>query len=139
LTNSFLFDANSILLLFRELDERALDVLLIGSTIPLVYYEIGNALWKECFLLKRIDVEKVARLLSSIFIIIRKMDLIRLEEEEHGTATLNVAGSLNITYYDASYLAAAREFRRTLVTDDEKLIVAAKKLGVRTVESTTFH
>jgi predicted nucleic acid-binding protein len=127
------------LLLFRELDERALDVLLIGSTIPLVYYEIGNALWKECFLLKRIDVEKVARLLSSIFIIIRKMDLIRLEEEEHGTATLNVAGSLNITYYDASYLAAAREFRRTLVTDDEKLIVAAKKLGVRTVESTTFH
>lgn len=139
MTNSFLFDANSILLLFRELDERALDVLLIGSTIPLVYYEIGNALWKECFLLKRIDVEKVARLLSSIFIIIRKMDLIRLEEEEHGTATLNVAGSLNITYYDASYLAAAREFRRTLVTDDEKLIVAAKKLGVRTVESTTFH
>lgn len=134
----FLFDVSSIILLVRELGERAPDLLITGSTILLAYYEAGNAVWKECFLLKRVSAEEAARLLRSIFAIIREMDIVGLEDEELGVAILDVAGSLNTTYYDASYLLAAQELNRTLVTDDERLISAAEKIGVRTIESTAL-
>ena len=39
--------------------------------------------------------------------------------EELGTAILNMAGGLNITYYDAAYLIEAQGLNKTLVTDDE--------------------
>jgi len=138
LISSLLFDASSILLLVRGLGERAPDILVGSSTIPLAYYEAGNAVWRECFLLKRIDENKAAKLLRSIFAIIRKMDIVRLEDEEFGVTILDVAGSLNVTYYDASYLVGARELHKTLVTDDEKLMLVAEKMGIKTIKSTAL-
>jgi len=136
--NDLLFDVSSIMLLVRELGEKAPDLLVTGSTIPLAYYEAGNVVWKECFLLKRMSVEEAARLLRSIFAIIREMDMVRLEDEELSVAVLDIAGSLNVTYYDASYLLAARELHRTLVTDDERLMAAAEKTGIESMESRTL-
>lgn len=49
-----IFDASSVFKLVRELGEKALDLFREGSTISLAYYEIGNALWRWCFLIKRI-------------------------------------------------------------------------------------
>ena len=51
-----LFDASSILTIVRELQGDAPDKLADGTTISLAYYEVGNALWRECFLLKRISL-----------------------------------------------------------------------------------
>ena len=133
-----LFDATSILTLVRELRGKALDTLLEGSTIYLARYEVGNAVWRECFLLKRIAPREAAKLLKSIFAILRAMDVAVLEDEETGVAILNMAGSLNITYYDASYLAEAQRFNKTLVTDDEKLAKAAEKATVKTLTSRTL-
>ncbi len=138
MSEPFLYDVSSIMLLVRELGERAPDLLVTGSTIPLAYYEAGNVVWKECFLHKRMSAEEAAKLLRTIFAVIQEMGIVRLENEELGAAILDLAGSLNVTYYDASYLLAARERRRTLVTDDKGLISAAKKMGIETMESTTF-
>ena len=135
MTDSFLFDAGSILLLVRELGELAPDILLKSSTIPLAYYEVGNAVWKECFLLKRLDVEKAVRLLASVFAIMGEMDVMGFGDERFGVAVLDAAGRLNVTYYDASYLVAAQEQDRILVTDDERLRMAAEKMGLKATKS----
>ena len=139
MTDSLLFDASSILLLVRELGERAPDILLNSSTLSLAYYEVGNAVWKECFLLKRLDVEKATRLLAAVFAIMREMDVIGLGDEKFGVTVLDAAGRLNVTYYDASYLVAAQQHNRILVTDDEKLRTAAEKMSLKTKKSKTLH
>jgi predicted nucleic acid-binding protein len=113
-------------------------VLLENSTISLAYYEAGNAVWRECFLLKRIFPEEAAKLLKSIFTILRAMDVVMLEDEELGAAILSLASRINITYYDAAYLFEAQRFNKILVTDDEKLAEAAENVGVKTLTSKTF-
>lgn len=84
-------------------------------------------------------MEKVERLLGAVFAIIREMDVTVLEDVKFGVAILDVAGRLNVTYYDASYLVAAQEHNRILVTDDEGLRVAAEKMGLKTTKSKTLH
>jgi len=130
-----LFDASSIFTLVRELRGKALDVLLESSTVSLAYYEVGNAVWRECFLLKRIISKEAIKLLESVFALLQAMDVALLEDEELGTAILNMAGKLNLTYYDAAYLIEAQRLNKTLVTDDEKLTKAAKSVGVKTLTS----
>ena len=114
-------------------------MLLESSTVSLAYYEVGNAVWRECFLLKRIIPKEATKLLKSIFAILQAMDVAVLEDEGLGTAILNMAGRLNITYYDAAYLIEAQRLNKTLVTDDEKLTKAAKSVGVKTMTSRTLR
>lgn len=129
-----LFDASSILLLVKKSRSKSPDILLNGSTISLVYYEVGNALWRECSLLQRITLKEAGKLLESIFALVQAMDVAVLDDEKLG-GVLNMAGEQNITFYDASYLAEAQRSNRTLVTDDEKLADAAKIVGVKTLAS----
>lgn len=132
---ALLFDASSLLTLIKELRGRAPDLLLEGSTISLAYYEVGNALWRECFLLQRIGPEEASQLLKAIFAILRAMDVTLLKDEELGNAILKLAGELKITYYDAAYITEAQRSNKILVTDDEKLIKAAESRGIKTLTS----
>jgi predicted nucleic acid-binding protein len=106
-----------------------------GSTISLAYYEAGNAIWRECFLLERIIAKEASQLLRTIFKIIQMMNVVTLEDEDHGNAILEMAGKLNITYYDAAYLTETQKSEKTLVTDDEELAKAAQSLGLETLTS----
>ena len=130
-----LFDASSILTLLRLLREKAPDLLRGGSTISLVYYEVGNALWREYLLLKRITSREALKILKTIFLILGTMDVTALRDERLGEEIFNLASSLNITYYDASYLVEALKTGKTLVTDDRKLSEAAGRIGVKTLTS----
>ena len=130
-----LFDASSILTLLRLLREKAPDLLRGGSTISLVYYEVGNALWREYLLLKRITSREALKILKTIFMVLRTMDVTALRDERLGEEIFNLASSLNITYYDASYLVEALKTGKTLVTDDRKLSEAAGRIGVKTLTS----
>ena len=134
-----LFDASSVFTLVRELGGKAPDMFGEGSTISLAYYEVGNALWRECFLLKRIVPKEAAKLLKSMFAMLRTMDVAGLEDEDLGDAVLNMACNLNVTYYDAAYLTEAQRSNRILVTDDEKLAKAAESAGVKTLTSKTVR
>ena len=135
---SLLFDASSILTLVRELRGDAPDKLLDGSTISLAYYELGNALWRECFLLKRISREEAESLVRTMYAILQSMDVAPLEKEDEGNAVLDIACRFNITFYDSAYLTEAKKSKKTLVTDDKKLAKAAENAGVKTLTSGTL-
>ncbi len=132
---ALVFDANSVILLVRELRGKASEILAEQSTVSLAYYETGNALWKECFLAKRMSREEGFRLLEAIFAVLRTMDVAWLEDNETGRAILDLAGMLGITFYDAAYLSEAKRSKKVLVTDDDKLSEAARNLGVKTTNS----
>ena len=135
---SLLFDACSILMLVRELKGEASDKLVEGSTISLVYYELGNALWRECFLLKRISQEEARTLLRSMYAIVGQMELLSLGDEDEANAILDLACNHSLTFYDSAYLSQASKSNKTLVTEDKKLAKAAEKAGVKTLTITTF-
>ena len=133
-----LFDASSILTLVRDLGGEAPDKLLEGSTISLAYYELGNALWRECFLLKRISQEEAEKLLKALFAMLRAMNVVLLENEEEGNDVLDWACEFNITFYDSAYVVKAQKSKKILVTDDKKLARAAENAGVQTLTSKTL-
>lgn len=122
----------------RELKGKASDKLLEESTIPLAYYELGNAVWRESFLLKKINQEEAKHLLNSLYAIVDQMEVLSIEDEYEGNNILDVACNHSLTFYDSAYLAQASKHKKTLVTDDKKLANAAEKAKVKTLNSATF-
>lgn len=133
-----MFDASSILILTRELGEKVVDVVKENWTASLAYYEVGNALWKECGLAKRLSVDAAVKVLEFMFSLLNLMKVVDVRAVDLGVKTLSEASKLNITYYDAAYLMVARELEKVLVTDDEKLVAASQKIIVKTLGSKTF-
>jgi predicted nucleic acid-binding protein len=129
-----LFDANAIYNLVREDPNDALDILSEGSTIHLAYYELGNALWRECFLLKRISMEEAEKSLCFMYEILKRMQITSLDIDT-GRLVLDAAGKFNLTFYDAAYLTEAKKSNQPLVTDDKKLARAAENIGIKTLSS----
>lgn len=132
---SLFFDASSIFTLVRELRGKAADTLAESSTISLAYYELGNALWRECFLLKRITQKEAENSLRAMFAILETMDVVLLENEDEGKAVLCNACEFGLTFYDSAYVAQALKSKKILVTDDKKLAKAAEKAGVKSLTS----
>jgi predicted nucleic acid-binding protein len=132
-----LFDANAIYRLIRECPEKAMDMLMEGITISLTYYELGNALWREAHLLKRISIEEAEKSLSLMYAILERMQIVEVEGEQ-GIEILQIAHKCNLTFYDSAYLAEAKKKSKILVTDDNKLAKAAETLGVETLSSNTL-
>lgn len=130
-----LFDASSILALVRDLKGKAPDILFRGSTIYLAYYDMGNALWRECFLLKRMNGEEVQKLLRLMFAILQAMDFLELNDEDTGSNVLDLAGKLHLTYYDTAYLGTAQMSSKVLVKDDARLAKAAERASVKVLTS----
>ncbi len=130
----FLFDSNSIYELIRETPQKALDKLMEGTTISLAYYELGNVLWRESLLLKRISFEEAEKALDLMYLILKNMQVPRPENEAEGQ-TLQIAHRFNLTFYDSAYLVEAKKSGKVLVTNDNKLAKTAGKLGVETLPS----
>ena len=135
---SYVFDAGSILILTRELGEKAVDVIKSNMTTSLAYYEVGNALWKECNLAKRLTVNEAIEVLKFVFSLLDLMEIVPITDGVLGVKTLSNATKLNITYYDAAYLTVTQETGKILVSDDKKLITVSKNIGVKTSPSKTF-
>ncbi len=129
-----LFDANAIYNLVRENPDDALDILSEGATIHLAYYQLGNALWRECFLLKRISIEEAEKSLGFMYEILKRMQIASLDIES-GREVLDVAGKFNLTFYDSAYLTQAKKSNASLVTDDKRLAKAAENFGTKTLSN----
>lgn len=135
MTNSkHLFDSNAIYNIIRELPQDAVEKLVDGATIYLAHYELGNALWRECFLLKRISIQEAEESLDFMYSILEGMQVSSLCNES-GIEILDTAYKFNLTFYDAAYLMEAKKSDKTLVTDDKKLAKAAEQVGVKTLTS----
>jgi len=96
-----------------------------GCTIDLAIYEAINAVWKECYILNKINVEVVYKLIELLSKIFNILDLYSIRGSER--EVLEIAVKEGITVYDASYIYIAVRDKLTLVTDDKKLINTAKK------------
>ena len=131
-----MFDANAVYRLIREYPEKAMDKLMEGTTISLAYYELGNALWREAHLLKRISIEEAEKSLHLMYAMLVRMQVIEVDSE--GTEILQTAHNCNLTFYDSAYLVEAKKNSKILVTDDNKLARAAEILGVETLSSNTL-
>jgi predicted nucleic acid-binding protein len=133
-TQGLVFDANAIYRLIREYPADAAGRLIESSTIQLAYYELGNALWRECFLLQRITKEEAETALSFMYTILDRMHAVSLDDEA-GRAVLDTAYKFKLTFYDSAYLIQAKGSNGVLVTDDKKLAKAAENMGVKTLSS----
>jgi predicted nucleic acid-binding protein len=127
-----LLDANSIMLLTRaggipEPDEETV----IAST-GIAAYELGNAVWKDLNLFKKLTLEE-AELLLTVFH--QTLLRIRIEPQLDISERLEVlrnAAVQGISYYDSCYLTSAIRLKATLVTEDKKLRKAARERGIPT-------
>jgi predicted nucleic acid-binding protein len=117
----YLFDACSI---YRMAENSETSNLVQQYTCSLVRYELGNILVKENRIFKRITEEEQQKLLHFIGKALNFMGFISLIGDEE--KILEVAMKYNMTFYDASYVYAARKASAILVTEDGKI---GKKIG----------
>ena len=132
---SYVFDAGSILLLTRELGRSVVKIVENNLTADLAFYEIGNVLWKECRLLRRLESSEALKTLGFIRELMGIMKVLDVKIAGLGDDVLANAIKLRITYYDSVYLTLAKRFKAVLVTDDQELTRASGKLGVKTLVS----
>lgn len=135
---SYVFDASSILALTRRLEGKVVEVMKGNLTAALALYEVGNALWKECSLLKRLKVPEAAKTLKFLVSLLDAMKIFDTEDSSLAVEALSNAMELNITYYDSVYLTIAGKVGGILVTDDEELLEAARKKDVKAFNSKVF-
>jgi len=114
---SYLFDSSAI---FAAVKFERVDVVSGNYTLDLTKYELGNILWKESILHRRIDMEDSKRLIKIIKDITGLTKVLKVDchEEE----ILNAASKFEITFYDASYAYYTKEMGLTLITEDTKLL-----------------
>ena len=132
---SYIFDASALLNLIRKAGSNAIEIVKENYILDLTLYEIGNALWKEAILLKRISLEEALKTISFIENLRKILIAKSLSDEDLLPKVLKISLQQKITYYDAAYITIAQNQKLTLITDDSKLIKTAKKLGVKTKTS----
>jgi len=118
---SYIFDSSTI---FKAIKENAVEVLASNSTLDLTRYELGNILWKEYTLHKRInreELEKLAKVIKNVLNLMETLTINCHEEE-----TLRLADNLKITFYDASYIYHAKNKKTPLITEDNELAEKTK-------------
>jgi len=113
-----LFDASALLNTMRLYRHEAYKILKSNLILSLTRYEIGNALWKETLLLKRLSIEEALEAASLLDKVLRIMVT---ADPQNSSLTLKLAYGLQMTYYDASYIVASAENNARLITDDVKL------------------
>ena len=91
-----LFDASASVNLCGE---KKLDQILAGCTIDLTTYEIGNAVWKQVYIHKKITLEEANTVLDSLIDILRNLKKVEIDDF---LEVLKIAVKEGIDCYDAS-------------------------------------
>jgi predicted nucleic acid-binding protein len=118
-----LFDASSIVNLMVKRGSSALDLVKGGHILDLTLYEVGNALWKlqrE----KKLTAEEVRHLMGTVSRLTHWVEIVSASKLDLAEVMKRAVES-EITFYDASYVVAAKLKGATLITDDAKLARAA--------------
>lgn len=88
-----------------------------SGTVSLALYEIGNAVWKQVHLTKKLSQSQGEKIVHSASLLIEKMQKVNPDSIN----TLKLGIKENMTFYEASYLQVALSTRSELVTDDKEL------------------
>lgn len=126
---NYLFDASAIFSLIRL---NRIEPLSGGFTTELARYELGNVVWKEHKLQRRLDAKTSGQVLTATKRVLATMKMLELNCHEEEVEKLG--NRLGISFYDASYAIHARIMNVAMITDDRRL---AKKLEgyVQTINS----
>ena len=114
----YLFDASALLNLVRRLGEESLKILEENYILTLTIYEVGNALWRETKLLKRLTIDEAEEVMRAIITLIKFMQVI---EPQDPIEVLRISNEIETTFYDAAYVVTALRGGLILVTDDKRL------------------
>ena len=87
-------------------------------------YEVGNALWKETKLLKKLTADEVEEIMRAIIALTK---FILVIEPEDLTEILKTSNKIEATFYDTVYVVVALGRNLVLVTDDKKLAAKIEK------------
>lgn len=132
----YLLDSNAIAILLRRLRENAVKVLEGKATLDLARYELGNIIWKECVLKKRINLEEALNRAENLAEILKLLKIEKIESEVDFREVMKLATTLKLTFYDASYLHVAKYRKLTLVTEDRELYKKAKHANIKSITVT---
>ncbi|MCX8183370.1 MAG: type II toxin-antitoxin system VapC family toxin [Crenarchaeota archaeon] len=113
-----LYDASALLNVIRLRKQNAYRLLKDSLILRIAKYEVGNALWKETLLQKRISVEEA---FETMILLDKVLKIMRIVDLSNNDLAFKLAHELQITYYDAAYIVASTENNAKLVTDDTKL------------------
>jgi predicted nucleic acid-binding protein len=121
------FDASSIFEIAKQADATPL---INGYTLSLTAYELGNILWKHTTLTKRLSTKEAEETRQILNMILQTMNL--QPADSINQETLETASKHRLSYYDASYLQAAKNLNAELITQDKRLAKTATTLGIPT-------
>jgi predicted nucleic acid-binding protein len=131
----FLLDASALLPLVTRSGKKLIAEAACAEliTTDLAIHEACNGLWKLATLLKTLtlkDAQDIATVLNELTAknLIQTISFASIDLAH----TLDIAQKAQVTFYDASYIAAAQNIKATLATEDQKLLKAANKF-VRTI------
>jgi predicted nucleic acid-binding protein len=123
----FLTDASSLMLLMKTANiQTELDHLRTSFLLDLTFYEVGNAIWKETCLTKFLTKKESEVLRNRVQTVLARTDKM-LSEASNFQKILDISESEKLSFYDSSYLFAAKEKGLVLVTEDKELRTKAEK------------
>ena len=120
----YLFDASALLNLVRRLGEESLKILEENYILTLTIYDVGNALWMEARLSRRLTMDEAEAMMRAIITPIEFMQVIELQDP---IEVLRISNEIEITFYDAAYVVAALRRGLILVTDDRRLVARMER------------
>lgn len=130
-----IIDASSLLTLIKKRSDQSSDTLKQCITIPLIYYEIGNALRTSAISLKQITTEEAESTLKNLHKGLQLVTITPQDNIQDSTQILQNSITYNLSYYDSAYLTAAQKHDTTLLTEDNKLQKAAKTANINTINT----
>ena len=92
--------------------------------------EVGNAIWKHCYLRRAIKLDEALKLYRALLKLVETKVIILEPEVNYIETALQIALQRGITLYDSLYLAQAQKLGE-LLTSDGKQAEIATKLGIR--------
>ena len=121
----YIIDASVAAKLFINEDgsEKAIEIMeayihgrLSLSAPTLIVYELGNVFWKH----PQITAERTYRFIERFLDL--KLNLVDISLDDDLLKKIcNISESMDMTFYDASYIAITQEHRAKLITADEKI------------------
>ncbi len=116
----YLFDSSAIFSALLDGGAQAIN----NYTLDLARYELGNIIWKEFNLHKRLSNVQKDGLIRLVPRIMSDMKVLNVAGREN--EVLGIASRFKLSFYDASFVYCAKETGLGLVTQDIKLINKTK-------------
>lgn len=134
----YILDSSAIAIILKRFREKAIGLLEGNVTLNLAHYELGNIIWKEHAVEKRISQEEAVDKAQKTAKILQLLKTEEAETPEDFKEAMKLAVELKLTFYDSAYIQKAKAKTLTLVTEDKELLKKAGNANVKAVTVKEF-